>query len=565
MEQEPAKFSAKKSIQDRAVEERIGEILGIPANGHWVISGNLDGTRVYLVNPKDDSALKDYGWLKGIMVDTSAGTLVAKSFGYTATAVANDMNAFIQTEGTIELEDDLRVKRVLDLGKTTLLQGYEGTVIRIGKYQGRVFVSTARVIDLGPDSKWGSCPPFLDLYQSQGGTLDPDVLFPGGADTYNYVHIIIISSTCLYSGSKCPVPPEYTGFNVYLGRHSLWDIENPPYAKYRGEAEEGGKLKPYVGSLSSQFQEFETTSSFEEACHTKKFLAPPVLSGLGAYEFLRYGYYPLAIRPDIMDGRLIPGEFLVAVYTGDDGSLEMMKIASKAYTWRNRMSGQNPKVEYGLFMHRDVMKMDLKTARDVEDQYLPLYPIIETNREKVVSEIIASLIPFLPVATLADSRDYTLVLDKRDRMINVWLAYFASLHPSKQKEGLEAYKEMEEDIANALTFYTDLVLKKIDTGESLRKTSQRMVKDANTKLADWIKASKTKKTEQQKEEKLRSIFEFIFSKMPAVELYTVIADMKKYIKFVKSKEVPKQQESPKQRSFEEILKNYDIEFPKVEG
>lgn len=561
------KFSATRvAVEDEEVRTKIADVLGISPKGNWVISGTLDGTRVYLINPGDDSALKQYGWMKGIMVDISSNTIVGRSFGYTSMAVPNSIEEFYNTEGTVDVMDDLGNLRKIDLAATTFLQGFEGTIIRVGKYQGRKFVSTARTIDLTENSKWGNCEPFLQLFEKQGGNLDEEFLFPDGADTYNYVYIFMISAKQLYTATKCPVPEESSGFNVYLGIQVLWKIEDPPYAKYKGETDASGKLKPYVGSLSSLYREFDTTPSVIEACMERKFLVPPVLKGSAAYGFLKYGYHNVQLQPldSITDERLVPGEFLLANYFNSEGVYETLKIASPGYMWRWNMSGQNPKAEYGLFMQREVLKLNLKTQQDVVDDYLPKYPIIDVPKGTQVDKLIESLELQVPFDTLSNTDDYTIILDPRDRMINVWLAYIVSLPPSRQLDGLRAFKEMEEDIEAAVTFFSQVALEKLDPEETLRITARRIVRDARNKLQDWNMKEGGRKKPQEREAKVRSIFQFIFSKMLSVDLYSVISDMKSYYKLIKAREKKElSKPKPEPKTLQDILQNYEAEFPKL--
>jgi hypothetical protein len=171
--------------------------------------------------------------VRGLVVDLATGAVVCDSYGHTQslpcheplTDDLSDIN--VPTEvamyiNSYELSPEENVKitvgtRKFNKATTKLFLGYEGAMVRIFKWNNKVFFSTHRRIDASV-SDWGGRRKFSELYKELNGP-QPESFF--GQEPYSpYCYMLLIAHNEIRLATS-------TSDNriIYIGMKKVWDSE----------------------------------------------------------------------------------------------------------------------------------------------------------------------------------------------------------------------------------------------------------------------------------------------------------------------------------------------------
>ena len=122
------------------------------------------------------------------------------------------------------LTDEFEVEHVVNPKNTIFKLGFEATVMRVYKHDGKVYHSTHRRLDASR-SRWGASITFGDMYVQLGGPSN-DVLFDEKKAYSPFCHIFLMVHPDILIATKANVG---TGYLVYLGPKKMWNIDSSPY------------------------------------------------------------------------------------------------------------------------------------------------------------------------------------------------------------------------------------------------------------------------------------------------------------------------------------------------
>ena len=148
-------FIFDASYKGDEVTQRVAQILNLTGVRGWSVVDTCDN--LALVHYDDDDDMNIYGHLRGVLVDTEVGAIVAPSFGYTPTAIASEL---IEENGFISVKDTTGGVHNFPVQDTSIKRVFEGVVIRDIWYNNRRYRITHRKIN-PLRSRWGSSPYFL--------------------------------------------------------------------------------------------------------------------------------------------------------------------------------------------------------------------------------------------------------------------------------------------------------------------------------------------------------------------------------------------------------------------
>lgn len=323
----------------------VATLLNIPLNDNWDIV-DIDDS-LLMIHYSDDADMAEYGHIRGIVIDVKLKVIVADSYGYTPTAVTDAL--WSDKNGNITLKDNDGNTHQFKQSGAMFRHGLEGVMIRVFKWQGKTYLSSHRRFDLSR-SKWGDSLAFKQIYLDLGG---PTTMF-GESEQYSpYVHFFLAEHTSLLHVTKNQVN---NGFLYYLGYRCMWDSCPTDKCPFKTTHIDGSIINPSVwhndprpnaGYIHSQprppLNMRNTLPTLKEEINmvTNNLTQPCIqlgtLSVPQANTALRYGYM-VPSADEHIDYRLRTGEFVVLYKK--DGTL--LRIESKAYNWRARVSNDNP-------------------------------------------------------------------------------------------------------------------------------------------------------------------------------------------------------------------------------
>ncbi len=372
----------------------VAKVLNIPNDQSWEIV-NSDGDLVMIHYVHDHADLSIYGKLRGVVVDVKRRVQVADSYGYTPTAVydaliPNDKNQLVLTDQTglihyIDKDDQIK-------------HGLEGVLIRVFKWNGKVYYSSHRRFDISR-SRWGDSLPFLTIYQMLGGP-DGSKLFPENEMFSRTVHFFLAEHPGLLHVTKSQVG---TGFLYHLGYRTMWSID-PVNSLFRTTDDKGNpRLSPgqtklswlqderinlgfvssivYIPKTRSTIPNFEESKERVKSGASPEIVSLPNISYQKANTLLRYGYYQ-QYNDEQVDFRLRTGEFIV-IYKSD-GTL--LRVESRAYRWRANTTDDNPNRRHRFYQLTDAAT---RLYPNHMDRFRRLFPPMNFYRIEDVKETLS--------------------------------------------------------------------------------------------------------------------------------------------------------------------------------
>lgn len=380
-------------------KQDVANALNVPVVDDWDVYDEDPQRHLVLVHTHPDADLVKYGWIKGIVLDTRTWKVVCQSYG-NSTQVSLSMTRSLEPVKTLVRKDNsMQVASVfrfqslegqqLELNDMCIrwVEGFDGTLVRVWKHDGEVYVSSHRRIHTDRAS-WGGSPPFKEIYVSLGGPTE--ALF-GDAPSSRHVYSFLIVHPALQIGSHVPLDES---FLLYLEEHVIpGDTPLTP-------------LPSVLGTIRR----------------------PRELSLTAVNYALMYGHYRPEESPHLKkDPRTSHGEFVMCFEYTDASKTcisRCIKVQSDAYTWRVAMRDNDANLEHLVFTVAGIKKRDLRRRPDFYE-FGNRYPYIDLPTHEEIPYIVPRFVPQTEVGT-------------KQRQIAVGSLVYA-MHPTVQADILRHF------------------------------------------------------------------------------------------------------------------------------
>lgn len=406
--QVPFVFDAR--YKGDALTQRVSSILGLTDTHGWSIVDTHEN--LALVHYDDGADMDVHGWLRGVLVDTEIGVIIAKSFGYTPTAVAKTIS---EVDGVISVCDTEGAVHTFSAVDTTIKRVFEGVVFRVIWHNSRAYRLTHRKI-IPLRSRWGSSPSFLSMYQEAGGPTD-EQLFDTTKAFSDSCYVFLVSHPSLLVGTRQNVTCPYI---VCLGHYQM--NTGRPAEDVAPGINNFSRSEAITGAVNEPFIHDPKTLSLQEANH-----------------HLRFGYYN-SFEAD--DERQLTGEAIIMYRMVDGEVADIVKIHSPSYEWRVTMRGNNPNISHQFYSMLNLVYRDIKSDaawQSFQNKFI-LFPIYDEQSLKQLYEQNQAILT-IPTGPVTKN-----IYANRDTRIHIlWMNYVLSLPASIQRDALDLISQFRKD------------------------------------------------------------------------------------------------------------------------
>ena len=420
----PISLVFDSSYKGDELNRRVAEILNLPNTQGWSITDVEDN--LALVHYNDDADMDLYSHLRGILVDTEKGAIVATSFGHTPIAVTPQLS---ENNGIISIKDSLGFVHNFNTSNTEIKRVFEGVVIRVIWHNGKSKHLTHRRIKT-ERSHWGSSPTFLSMYNDAGGPTD-EQLFDTSKQYSSTCYVFLVSHPSLLVGTRQKITKPYI---VYLTRYEM-DLKRPDNEIARGNAQ------------------FTTNTEIGGSINESFIHEPKCLSLQEANSHLKYGYYN---GFETEDERQLTGEAVI-LYKIDNGSIvDIVKVHSPAYEWRVNLRGNDPNIIHRFYTLLNNIYQDLNDDKQWNkfNETLITLPLYDTQSIKDLYNLNQSI---LTIPSGEVSRDTYSSRDSRIHLL--WMNYVLSLPSNIQANALDILSKFRKDRNDLIAWLQSLDVK----------------------------------------------------------------------------------------------------------
>ena len=392
--------------------QRVAEIIKVPFDG-WEIVDSFEN--LHMVHYKDDADMYKVGHVRGILVDVEAGCIVASSFGYTPVAVESSLK--VTENGEIIVMDEHKFVHSFPKDEFVIKKVFEGVVIRVILYKGKVYHLTHRKINCSR-SRWGSSPKFMEMYSEAGGPKDEE-LFDLSKQYSSDCYIFLIVHPSLLIATRQTIEVPYIVHLDTLVMNLNYPVEEIGFGNAKFEVQE--KMNGYVG---------------------KSIIHKPSPLTIGeANVHLDFGYFE---EFKVKDERQKTGEAIIIYLLNKDGSVkDIVKVHSPSYEWRSMLRSNDPNIVHRFYeIGPKYSYLDFSKLQDLEEFkkkfiLFPLYPEellqgVFTNNKSIVN---------LPEGEV----DPAWFIRKDAKLYVIWMNYVLSLPFNMQKLGLSIIEQFAKD------------------------------------------------------------------------------------------------------------------------
>ena len=411
--------------ENHELKKQVANILGIEVSAGWaVLDGDVE-KELYLVHFTVQANMNKYGALRGLVVSLKHKAVIARSFGYTPSATLDELK--VGVDNMLRFTDDSGTDHVIDMEKAIIKPKFEGTLLRVFKYDGKVYHSTHRRLNANK-SRWGRSATFMEMYTELGGPKDEDLFDP--KFSYSpFCHLFLIVHPDVLVVSKISLNP---GFLVYLGPKEMFSPNDPnfPYKDEIDKVEVGVQTPPVTTELIQ--------SAPEEG--GKALYTPLNLTIEKANAHLRYGFYEPFDDSDL-EPRLSPGEAIVITTLTGDGQVKpcLIQIQSTAYSWRLSMRENNPNLLHRFYDLVNFSYLPTETDEGLTE-YTRLFPILKPYP---LSEIERFLTSDGPIIVWPGGEASSMWMKNRsDNLYNIFMCFLAAVPLHRQKEVASMYTHL---------------------------------------------------------------------------------------------------------------------------
>jgi hypothetical protein len=474
---------------------KLNKILGVSQGWSvWDRESTLD-----LIHYNSETGmLAQVGHLRGVVVDTAVGLIVASSYGYTPVATVDKITPL--DDGSVSIDDQLGFNHRFKSFQMKI--GLEGVVIRVFKHGGKVYRATHRT--LNPiHSHWGRSTYFLDMYWQLGGPKDED-LFDASVDYSPWCYVFLVVHPDLLVGTRQKVSK---GYIALLTINKMWDPvklnENYPTTVNWKNVDQGPhkqiNFNPEMPAII-----------------TEPFIyGPQALTLEQANNHLRNGYY--AEFP-VKDERARSGEFLVLYNFNEQGQvISLLKVQSDSYTWRLEMRDDNPNIPHRFSLLWNYVLMPILDRRrdtgfaELKRRFIsfPLY-----NKEAIKQHLEREG----PFITLQEAQ-----LDPKDletqqgRLHLIWINFIFSLPPNQQIKAINLLDDFN-------TGREELIRWAVELNDNSNVTEDEEI---SRRVRDIITSARRGKGQRGlTREQVRQNIRNLILKEPGQSLYKMVREMK---------------------------------------
>lgn len=358
--------------------------------------------------------------LRGSIVLEEKGIIVP-SFGYTPTIVTDDLESDILKNG--EFQDKDGNKHSLDefwksSDKKDILPMFDGTLLRVWRYNGTIYISTHKKID-ATNSRWGASEKFVDMFKRYiEGVFTLEDLFKESSDSSGIpVHNFLLVNVDLMIASKLHFDDKKKdGFVVYVNsRNCELPIELPKVS-----FSEIHKTELSVFKVSS----LKTDEEIKEYLH------------FGFHSELKDIHKHISL-----------GEGLI-LYNGET----MLKIVSSGYNRRAKIVDNDPNILHRVY--EILTESQFPKDNKIEDTYLEKFPALPCPTEDQIKSFTGNLLNGFPEDWKTPSDEEltgTVSRESREkRFRNAVVHYAISLPLSHQRHALTSIDELLNDRFKAI-------------------------------------------------------------------------------------------------------------------
>lgn len=395
--------------------------------------------------------------VRGIIIDLKTGAIVCDSYGNTQSLPCNEPiieseeMLSVDTEVTMYLnsfesapEESAKTKmgiRQFNKSNTKLFLGYEGAMIRVFKWNNKVFFSTHRRIDASA-SDWGGRRKFSELYKDLNG---PDLESFFGEEPYSpYCYMMLIAHNEIRLVTS-------TSDNriIFIGVKKLWE-ENGPY-----QWDKEYQIKIPTASDTVIIQPSVDVNIANKFLFPSKFASdvPENLDDdtkenemIVDYDFSNNSVKDIYFKGgDVTSSeKLAGGDFIIMYTQNEKGETLVYRLESPAFEYRTEITGNDPNL-----YHRFVVEMVNFTKGNPED-LAEKYPNYVTEKGERMS-----------------------LKEAKDRRAYWWSLYYDAVPPYYKDDVDKFYKRYITDVSRIAKFikneYLDLLSKLADEKSEERK------------------------------------------------------------------------------------------------
>jgi hypothetical protein len=354
--------------------------------------------------------------LRGSIVLEEKGIIVP-SFGYTPTIITDSFDE----HGDFEDKDGN--KHSLDEfwksgDRKDILPMFDGTLLRVWKYNGTIYISTHKKID-ATNSRWGASEKFVDMFKRYiEGVFDLEDLFKDISDSSDIpVHNFLLVNIDLMIASKLHFEnKKKDGFVVYINsKNCELPIELPKVS----------------------FSEIRKTdhSVFK-------------VSGLKTNEEIK-DYLHFGFHSELKDvhTHISLGEGLI-LYNGKS----MLKVVSSGYNRRAKIVDNDPNILHRVY--EILTESQFPRDNKVADTYLERFPALPCPTEEQIKSFTGNLLHGFPEDwKIPSDEELTGTISRESREMrfrNAVVHYTISLPLAHQKNALTSIDELLNDRFKAI-------------------------------------------------------------------------------------------------------------------
>jgi hypothetical protein len=444
--------------------DTVGSVLGVERSEQWGID-ELNGLAMVTAiksNFTPDFPASLHVPHKGEVIDLEKRKVIVPFYGEVHTEVSDTL-AGNGAEGN-GTEGNGAEGTCAERQKRMFQMGFEGTILRVFKNKGTIYVCTARRLDCSK-SRWGTKKSFRELFTDLGGDEIISQLFDAEKLYSPHCHFFVLNHPELLIASKQPLT---SGMLVYLGCYSTWDKSTGLY----DEAEVDWDLKkPICGS------------SFEECQEKKLPYEPKMLNEEEAQKHLTEGFHPGCTSSD---PRTTSGEFVIEVTESSGTSVPLLKkISSVAYDYRCKVRGDEPNVLHRFYHLIQDAKMD-QDGYDAKYAWLTYEQHYETKKRAEGGKIISWEV----------GMKKSPVMDEKAKLENICKNILLAVPLWRQAAVANYYFDYKSTQVNVINWLTDVYYQRPEEKEVIPrgwKLLELAVAYAKTRKVEHVSAKLLKK------------------------------------------------------------------------
>lgn len=439
-------------IAEIDIKKQIANILNIELTDSWNIYDSDPDHNLYLIHYDQEADMNKYKDLRGIVVDIKAKTVVCRSYGFTPTAVKDKIE--LSDDGMIHITDIYGDEHTMNPEQIKMKIGFEGTIIRIFKHAGKIYLSTHRRLNTSK-SRWGDSITFEKMYSQLNGP-DPKSLFNEESNYSPYCHIFLMVHPDVLNVSRDQIG---NGYMIYLGPKQMWDFtpENCPYKQTtkdgipiiikNGSIFSGNDYiddwnqdnKPNAGWIDNTLILPEVKTQLPQDKSIPVLVSPLNINLEQVNLHLRYGFYK-PYNDENLDPRIRTGEFIIIYKLDQLGQITgLLRVQSQSYQWRSEMRDNNPNLLHRFYQLLNGSYIQTNNDKGI-DEYKKRFPVLTPYNNKIIQDFIKSNGPFV-LWPQSPSQKYW-IHSRDDRLFNIWLCFLITVPLHKQLDVSSMYHSL---------------------------------------------------------------------------------------------------------------------------